>query len=347
MFLKSVAFSLLIFYLQFSCAEFVSILVSGLVVGGSWYNWNIIKDNTYCKLAECCNDDYIPYDLDKLKQLLSERMFGQPLVNELVNIIAAHKESIYDKNKQNKKALVISLHGWSGVGKNYASSIIAESLYKEGMNSKYVMLLMGKKDFDCTDLNTSKVLLRQKINSVVKNCPRSLIIFDEIHDMCPTVLDAIKPMLDHHQSVDGVDYRDSIFIFISNIGGQEIATSLLELYSSGVKRNDVEFHNFEPIIRRTAYYTGGFEKSATIAQHLIDHYIPFLPMEQQHVELCARAEFRSHGVFEPTKEMMKEALTIVTYGPTETQPIFANNGCKRFTRHIPYIIHKYKRKSEL
>ena len=53
-------------------------------------------------------------------------------------------------------------------------------------------------------------------------------------------------------------YRDSIFIFISNIGGQEIATKLLELYEQGVKRNDVEFHDFEPIIRRTAYFQGFF-----------------------------------------------------------------------------------------
>lgn len=50
--------------------------------------------------------------------------------------------------------------------------------------------------------------------------------------------------------------------------------------------------------------TGGFEKSSTIAQHLIDHYIPFLPLEQQHVEMCALAEFRSHGVYQPTEEMM-------------------------------------------
>lgn len=49
--------------------------------------------------------------------------------------------------------------------------------------------------------------LIHKVNEIVKECPKSLIIFDEIHDMCPSVLDAIKPMLDHHHAVDGVDYR--------------------------------------------------------------------------------------------------------------------------------------------
>lgn len=45
------------------------------------------------------------------------------------------------------------------------------------------------------------------INRIVKQCPTSLIIFDEIHDMCPSVLDVIKPMLDHYHAVDEVDYR--------------------------------------------------------------------------------------------------------------------------------------------
>lgn len=88
---------------------------------------------------------------------LSLRMFGQPLVGELVNILTAHKEAVNDKSKRNQKALVISLHGWSGVGKNFASTMIAEAIYTNGMQSKFVKLFMGKKDFDCTDLEKSKV----------------------------------------------------------------------------------------------------------------------------------------------------------------------------------------------
>lgn len=98
--------------------------------------------------------------ITELKYSLSQKMFGQPLVNELVNIIGAHKEAVHDQSKGNKKALVISLHGWSGVGKNYAATMIAEALYKDGMNSNYVKLFMGKKDFDCTNLEKSKVSLR-------------------------------------------------------------------------------------------------------------------------------------------------------------------------------------------
>ncbi|XP_013144588.1 PREDICTED: torsin-1B [Papilio polytes] len=321
-------------------------IISSVALGG-WFSWDTIEDNTVCRFWECCNDKHVPYNLSRLKVSLSQKMFGQPLVNELVNILVAHKESIKDVNRQNKKALVISLHGWSGVGKNYAASMIADAIYAKGMQSSFVKMFMGKKDFDCNDMEKSKKNLMSTINQIVRRCPTSLIIFDEIHDMCPSILDTIKPMLDHHHAVDGIDYRNSVFIFISNIGGPQIATNLLELYDKGIKRNEVEFHHFEPIIRRTSYYTGGFEKSSTIAQHLIDHYIPFLPLEQHHVEMCALAEFRSLGVLQPTEDMMSDALSIITYGPSEDQPIFANNGCKRFVKHIPYVIQKYKPKDEL
>lgn len=325
----------------------LSIIGSAIAAAGGWYKWNTIKDHTLCKYIECCNDEHVPFDLNKLKLSLSQKVYGQPLVNELVNILQAHKEAISDENKHNKKALVISLHGWPGVGKNYASTMIAEALYKKGMASQYVKLYMGKKDFDCSNLQQKKEELIASLNKLVQKCPQSLIIFDEIHDMCASVLDTIKPMLDHHHAVDGVDYRNSIFIFISNIGGQEIADKLLELYDKGAKRNEVDFHDFEPIIRRTAYFQGGFEKAAAIANHLIDHYVPFLPLEQQHVEMCALAEFRANAIYHPSKEMMEEALSVITYGPNEDQPIFSNTGCRRFTKHIPYVIQKYKKKTEL
>lgn len=45
--------------------------------------------------------------------------------------------------------------------------------------------------------------------------------------------------------------------------------------------------------------------------------------------------------------LFRDALSIITYGPSEDQPIFANNGCKRFVKHIPYVIQKYKPKDEL
>lgn len=41
-------------------------------------------------------------------------------------------------NENPKKPLVLSLHGWTGTGKNFVSKLIAENIYKEGMHSSFV-----------------------------------------------------------------------------------------------------------------------------------------------------------------------------------------------------------------
>lgn len=38
---------------------------------------------------------------------------------------------------------------------------------------------------------------------------------------------------------------------------------------------------------------GGFKKSAIIDSHIIDHYVPFLPLEKVHVEQCVEAELKN------------------------------------------------------
>lgn len=100
-------------------------------------------------------------------------MFGQPLVNELVNILHAHKLTIHNKSRKNKKALVLSLHGWSGVGKNFAASLIAEAIYDKGMQSNFVKVFMGKKDFDCNEIEKAKVCICV-IFMMLKSCYEQL-----------------------------------------------------------------------------------------------------------------------------------------------------------------------------
>ena len=51
--------------------------------------------------------------------------------------------------------------------------------------------------------------------------PQHLFIFDEIDKLPEGVIDAVKPFIDHHETVGGVDFRRCIFIFLSNTGGKE------------------------------------------------------------------------------------------------------------------------------
>lgn len=41
----------------------------------------------------------------------------------------------------------MSFHGWTGSGKNYLAKMIAKSIFKKGMNSKFVHMFVATYDF--------------------------------------------------------------------------------------------------------------------------------------------------------------------------------------------------------
>ena len=85
---------------------------------------------------------------------LNKHLFGQPLVkNTLINALKSHFSI-----KNPKKALVLSFHGSTGVGKNFVSQFIAESLFAKGIRSKYYKQFISTKDFPHNDkINEYKV----------------------------------------------------------------------------------------------------------------------------------------------------------------------------------------------
>jgi len=85
---------------------------------------------------------------------MRKELYGQHLVANVVGkLVEGHIN-----NDQPPKALVLSFHGGSGVGKNYVSTMIANRLYKRGMKSEFVKLYVATVDFQSNqDANTYKV----------------------------------------------------------------------------------------------------------------------------------------------------------------------------------------------
>jgi hypothetical protein len=50
---------------------------------------------------------------------------------------------------------------------------------------------------------------------------------------------------------------------------------------------------------------GGFHHSDTIKSNLIDHYVPFLPMERRHIKMCIIDEFKQRNVTSPKEEHIR------------------------------------------
>lgn len=141
--------------------------------------------------------------------------------------------------------------------------------------------------------------------NAVRACSRSIFIFDEVDKMPSGVFESIASLLDHHSHIDGVDFRKSIFIFLSNAGGTEIGNALDGIMSKGRYREQTNIQDFEQIAEAAAYNVkGGLKSASMITSSLIDHFMPFLPLEKRHVERCVYAEFRRLNKI-PTDEQIR------------------------------------------
>lgn len=178
--------------------------------------------------------------LPVVKMDLEQKVFGQHLAVQIV--LRALSTNLH--SKQPKKPLVMSFHGWTGTGKSFVSSIIAENLYRLSVwrrrfvhhfstvlhfsHVSHVHLykvpaaLAHFFQFICSwELANTRLFcffsqkqLQNWIRGNVSACPRSLFIFSEMDQMPHGLIDSILPFLSYRDEIDGVYYGKAIFIFL-------------------------------------------------------------------------------------------------------------------------------------
>ena len=191
-----------------------------------------------------------PADLLSLEERLEGNVFGQHLVTRLVTrAVRAHV-----RKSEPKKALVMSFHGWTGSGKNFVAKFIVESLFKLGLNSKFVHLFISTLHFPNKDMSDIyKLRVQDWIRGNVTDCQSSVFIFDEIDKMPEGMIDGIKPFIDHHHMVEGQNFRKSIFIFLSNTGGKQITEQTYQFWREGRQREDITYSDLEKLVNEGAF----------------------------------------------------------------------------------------------
>ncbi|KAK3860935.1 hypothetical protein Pcinc_033045 [Petrolisthes cinctipes] len=303
------------------------------VVGAALY---ASFDKLRCTFYECCKPqtDWIKPNISALRHVLDKNLHGQHLVKEVVpKALKSHF-----MNNEPTKALVMSFHGWTGGGKNYVSKFIAESIYKLGMKSKYVHMFVSTVHFPHEDKSDIyKLHLQDWIRGNVSKCERSLFIFDEIDKMPLGMINGIKPFIDYHESIDRIDFRKSIFLFLSNTGGPNITQEMLNLWHLHKKREEVSMNDLENLIQLGAFNEqGGLHKSELIKHSLVDHYVPFLPLERTHIKLCVRDELYRRGIA-PTDDIISKVAEDMSYYPANIK-LFSKTGCKRVAQKVGYML---------
>ncbi|CAK9812899.1 Torsin-like protein [Anthophora quadrimaculata] len=311
---------------------------------------NIMK-HIKCNFMECCTDEYVSPDIDMLDDILHKNLYGQEIVHHVVvNALRGHLTS-----PDPPKALSMSFHGPPGTGKTYISQMIAKFLYKKGDQSEFYHFFNGRTDFPLQEkVNDYKEELYKIVINSLQRCERSMFVFDEVDKMPEGLLNILVPFLDYNTwmkswrlASSSVNTRKAIYIFLSNTGSSRITQRLLTLWKEGKQRNIARMPDFENLISVGAFNEkGGFYHSDTIDSNLIDHYVPFLPLEEVHVKKCLKRAFENRGV-QPTDEMVEEGLSYVIFGPPPYN-LYATAGCKRLEQKVAAIIYaRRKKKLEL
>jgi len=331
------------------------VAIGGAIIGSALYSgWDQMK----CKWEnDCCSPPSIKHNVSQFEELFDKYVYGQHLARDIVTkALRSHLRKLDPSNSNNpKKALVMSFHGWTGGGKNYVAKFLADSLFAKGIKSKNVHLFVSTLHFpieEKADLYKSNLV--NWIRGNVSSCEQSLFIFDEMDKMPLGMVDGLKAFIDHHESVSGIDFRRCIFVFLSNTGGREITDIAYQFWKEGKTRESISYVDLENLIRNGAFNEkGGLHKSNVVERHLVDFYVPFLPLERIHVKQCIEfqiqkavnealtgEEYSKHKIQEIKSAMNKKVDTLLaemTFGPGASN-LYSTTGCKRVGPKVDLLL---------
>lgn len=313
---------------MFTCASAFEPISTGIFLGitamGGIKYFDLIKRQTYCRYNECCMDADVPFDIMALKESLNERLFGQHIAQEKVfTAVASH----FKERDKSKKPLVMTFLGTQGTGKNFVANLIADAVFEEGIHSKFYHVFHGSQYVDSSRMRQYQEEIKEAIFKGIDKCGYSIFVFDEVDKMPEGIFTSITGMLDHHTLVRGRDFKKAIFIFLTNYGGGEITRVLHHLTTKkALFRHELKLSHFEEMSRMSIYNKdGGLKETDLIKSAVIDFYIPFLPLEEKHIEQCIRAEYQNFGQEFVTPEMVTEILNYISFHDVTK---YANTGCK-------------------
>ncbi|XP_066048245.1 torsin-3A [Chamaea fasciata] len=288
----------------------------------------------YCSFGKCCEtgDCRIINNITGLEADLSEQLHGQHLAKAVV--LRAVRGFL--QSPRPHKALVLSLHGWSGTGKNFVARMVASHLYRDGLKSDCVRVFVSLLHFPHHNyVDSYKAQLHRQISETLQRCRQALLIFDEAEKLHSSLLDAIRPFMAQQ---DSEDQQRSIFLFLSNLGGNTINEVALDFWRAGRAREEIPLELLEQRLRQELQEAAenSYAHSHLLRENLIDFVVPFLPLEYHHVKLCARDAFLARGI-PYTEATLDEVAQMMVFVPKE-EKLFSAQGCKSVPQRINYFL---------
>lgn len=234
---------------------------------------------------------YNPDAIASVNQAISHSIIGQPFATDIVvRLLSSHIQSI--NQSLNQKPLVLSFHGLTGTGKTLLRKLIGDHLFVGGDVSKHVHHFHGGdfSDDRPKEANQLKLYLRGELLSILRHCPLSLIVFEEMHQMNPVILNELQHFFRDFSSIDGVDVTSATYILTSNTGGGAIQGYAFEAEKQGITRDAIDYSKISHAI--TSALTQQQLLVKLIDNGLVDAYVPFFPLFKSHVKECFDHQLR-------------------------------------------------------
>ncbi|CAH8849067.1 unnamed protein product [Trichobilharzia szidati] len=309
---------------------FVALVPFSVALTGVLY-----KERISCLFYECCSGA-VSFNKTGLERSLWHELHGQHIAAERVY----HHILDYMNDGNPQKPLALSFHGYTGVGKNFVSNIVVNNILRLGTRSRFYHFYDTTIHFKhASQISEYKERLYRELHAAVSECPTSIFVFDEMHNMPHGILDVLAPLLEIRESVEGVDFRRSIFLFLSNAGGNYINRRTYEHLVGGKKREDLRYTDIDRVLAKSAFNNeGGLQYSELITKHLITAVVPFLPLQPTHVRSCIKDVAKKRNVTF-SEDMVQFVLDELEWAP-EGSKFFSVSGCKRVYEKVGFYIQQ-------
>ena len=106
-------------------------------------------------------------------------------------------------------------------------------------------------------------------------------------------------------------------------------------FFQGLSAHAIPTLEVETVLKAIAFADkqGSFYNSLILAHHLIDFFVPFFPLDKNHVKCCIRNEVERRFGFYPKESIVESILDTIKFVP-DYDPKFADVGCKSVPRAI-------------
>ena len=282
-----------------------------------------------------CLDSEFSKNISGIGLALEAEVYGQHIAQKVVT--SALKNHFTKRNA--RKPLVLSFHGWTGVGKNFVTSIITEHLFKHKSPSPFVHKFIVPIHFPHdSEIDKYNEQLRSWIQGNISQCSKGgLFIFDEMDKIHLGMMSTIKDIILGYRGKEiRAGYQNMVFIFLSNSGGHAVNRHVLKHALDGKLRQSLMLKELELIFQGMIKQTPDAWFADLLKSDIIDHLVPFLPLERTHVKQCIRRDLIMKG-FHVREVLVTEIADQMEYFP-DGHGFFSVSGCKKVSSRVDVIV---------